>query len=58
MLLAFMAERPSMLASEVEYAASGAVKDCERWARMGARRSSSSRRGSARAVSCKCVSGH
>lgn len=53
---AVMAERPSMLASEVEYAASGAVKDCERCARMGARRSSSSRRGRARAVSYRKVS--
>jgi hypothetical protein len=44
--------RPSILASEEEYAASGAVKFCERWARMGARRSSSSRRGRARDVSC------
>ena len=30
MLFAVMVDRPSMLASEVEYAASGAVKDCER----------------------------
>jgi hypothetical protein len=51
MLVARIAERPSMFASEEEYAASGAVNDCDRWARMGARRSSSSRRGSARAVS-------
>jgi hypothetical protein len=51
MLVARMAERPSMLASDDEYAASGAVKDCERWARIGASRSSSSRRGRARAVS-------
>ena len=30
MLFAVIVERPSMLASEDEYAASGAVKDCER----------------------------
>ena len=34
---------------EVSY--SGAVKPCERWFRIGMRRSSSSRRGRARAVS-------
>lgn len=42
---------PSMDASAEEYAASGVVKDWDKCARMGARRSSSSRRGSARAVS-------
>ena len=50
------AERPSMVASEEEYWASGALKDVERWARIGARRSSSSRRGRARAVSCMVIS--
>jgi len=35
---------------EESYAESGAVKERERWAKMGERRSSSSRRGSAFAV--------
>ena len=48
---AFIVDRPSIEASESEYAASGAVNDWERCARIGARRSSSSRRGTARAVS-------
>jgi hypothetical protein len=37
-------------AEELSYVASGAVKDRDRWARIGERRSSSSRRGRARAV--------
>jgi len=53
-------ERVSMLRAEIsapgravveeEYEASGVVKLFERWARMGVRRSSSSRRGRARDV--------
>jgi len=45
------AERPSILASSDEYDASGALKDCPRWCRMGFSLSSSSNRGRARDVS-------
>jgi hypothetical protein len=48
--------RSPEIAEEESYAASGAVKDRERWAKMGESRSSSSKRGSARAVSCQRVS--
>jgi hypothetical protein len=40
--------------SEESYATSGAVKELPRWVRIGESRSSSSRRGSARAVSLCC----
>jgi hypothetical protein len=40
------------------YAESGVMKFLERWLRMGVSRSSSSRRGRARAVSCRRISIH
>lgn len=42
---------PGRLSFVLEYEASGVVKLLERWARIGVRRSSSSKRGSARDVS-------
>lgn len=44
---------PGRLDEDDENEASGVVKLFDRWARIGVRRSSSSRRGSAREVSCK-----
>ena len=41
---------PGKEVEELEYEASGVVKFLERWAKMGVRRSSSSKRGKAREV--------